>query len=105
MFLFLWLLSPVTLSGVLIIYCTPKCVHNEVAMYLSSPHAHYDKKAFRLIQPSFVLIHTRLLVLDVSDMRKILCLSKHGQECTPLKCKIMNDAILYSNFNYHNSFN
>lgn len=67
----------VILSGVLIVYSTPKCVCNEVAIYLSSPHDQYNKQALRLIQPSSVSFHTRLLVFDVSKMRKILCLPKY----------------------------
>lgn len=65
------------LSGVWIIYSTPKSVRHEVTIYLSSPNAHYNEQALSLIQPSSVLLHSRLLVFDVSKIRKILCLPKY----------------------------
>lgn len=67
------------LTGVLIIYSTPKSVLrcHEVTIYLSSPHTHYNEQVLSLIQPSFLILHTRLLVFDVSKIRKILCPPKY----------------------------
>lgn len=45
------LLSPVTLPGVLINYPTPRRLHKRMTMHFSHPHVHYNKKAFKLIQP------------------------------------------------------
>lgn len=55
------LLSPVKLSGVLINYSTPRCPHNGMTMHFSRSHIHYNKKAFKLIQPSSVLLHGRVI--------------------------------------------
>lgn len=68
------------LSGVWIIYSTPKSIRQSlcrVTISLSSPNAHYNEQALSLIQPSSVLLHSRLLVFDVSKIRKILCLPKY----------------------------
>lgn len=37
-------------SRVLINFLTSRCLHPGVTMYLSHPHVHLNKKAFRLMQ-------------------------------------------------------
>ena len=50
------LLSQVLLSGVLIDYPTPRCLHNRVTMHFAHPCVHYNKKAFKFFQPSSLVI-------------------------------------------------
>lgn len=99
------LFSPVPLPGALINYSTPRCQHNGVTMHFSPPHVRCSEEAFNSSNFYSGSCMARLLVSDMSDRRKILCLHKYGQKCSSLKCKIVKDVILHSNFDYNNSFN